>query len=198
MTWKDFRVEGQLIFCEICKRIRFAEFIAADVTTLNFNLLFEIGFAVGLGVPVAPIRDTTIITNKSEFDELGMLDTIGYVDFQNSKQLYCAISTNQPFAPLPVQIENVNYDAPVYVVRMLQEEHFPQPIDYRDIVYSYSHPSQVDAPITKLILHAIKSLQSAKQRNVAPPKKLLERLDLEPVQKLIPIFGRQDGVVPTG
>jgi hypothetical protein len=76
LTWRDFRVEGQVVFCEICKRIRFADFIAADVTTLNFNLLFEIGFAVGLGIPVAPIRDTTIITNKSEFDELGMLDTI--------------------------------------------------------------------------------------------------------------------------
>lgn len=63
-------------------------------------------------------------------------------------------------------------------VLLLQEEHFPQPIDYRDIVYSYSHPNQIEAPITKLILHAIKSLQSAKKRDVSPPKKLLERLDL--------------------
>jgi len=260
LTWRDFRVEGQVIFCEICKRMRFADFIVADVTTLNFNLLFEIGFAVGLGIPVAPIRDTTIITNKSEFDELGMLDTIGYVDFQNSQQLYLAIATKQPFAGLPPQIDAVSYEAPVYVVRssidtngqiklfsalsksglrfrtfdsreisrisilearkqvssslvvaahllspqrigalvhnarcaliaglavakgkpvlLLQEEHFPQPIDYRDIVYSYSHPNQVEVPITKLILHAIKSLQSAKKRDVSPPKKFLERLDL--------------------
>src|ERR1039457_3896395 len=117
LTWRDFRVEGQVIFCEICKRMRFADFIVADVTTLNFNLLFEIGFAVGLGIPVAPIRDTTIITNKSEFDELGMLDTIGYVDFQNSQQLQYAIATKQPFAGLPPQIENVNYEAPVYVIK---------------------------------------------------------------------------------
>jgi hypothetical protein len=97
--------------------MRFADFIAADVTTLNFNLLFEIGFAVSLGIPVAPIRDTTIITNKSEFDELGMLDTIGYIDFQNSQQLFLAIATKQPFAALPSQIENVNYEASVYVVK---------------------------------------------------------------------------------
>lgn len=87
-SWKDFRPTGQMIFCEICKRIRHSDYVVADVTTLNFNLLFEIGFAIGLGIPVSPIRDTTIITNKTEFDELGMLDTIGYVDFQNSQQLY--------------------------------------------------------------------------------------------------------------
>lgn len=116
VTWKDFRTTGQLIFCEICKRTRFADFVAVDVTTLNFNLLFEIGFAIGLGIPVAPIRDTTIITNKTEFDELGMLDTIGYLDFQNSEQLWLSISTKQPFAALPSQPENVNFDAPVYVV----------------------------------------------------------------------------------
>jgi hypothetical protein len=48
-TWREFQTAGQLIFCSICKNMRFAECVVADVTTLNFNLLFEIGFAVGLG-----------------------------------------------------------------------------------------------------------------------------------------------------
>jgi hypothetical protein len=33
-----------------------------------------------------------------DLDELGMLDTIGYVDFQDSQQLFIAVSTKQPFA----------------------------------------------------------------------------------------------------
>lgn len=61
-SWKNFGVAGQIIFCTICKNMRGAEFIVADVTTLNFNLLFEIGFALGLGIPVVPIRDTSTLS----------------------------------------------------------------------------------------------------------------------------------------
>jgi len=57
-SWKHFGIEGQIIFCEICKALRFTDLVIADVTTLNFNLLFEIGYALGLGLPVVPIRDT--------------------------------------------------------------------------------------------------------------------------------------------
>jgi len=47
------------IFCEICKAYAVYALVVADVTTLNFNLLFEIGVAVGLGLPILPIRDTS-------------------------------------------------------------------------------------------------------------------------------------------
>src|SRR4051794_1365594 len=51
-SWRDLPIAGQVIFCEICKACRASTSICADVTTLNFNLLFEIGFATGLGLPV--------------------------------------------------------------------------------------------------------------------------------------------------
>src|SRR5882672_5124744 len=56
-TWRDLGIVGQIIFCTICKHLRFAELAVADVTTLNFNLMFEIGFALGLEIPLIPIRD---------------------------------------------------------------------------------------------------------------------------------------------
>ena len=34
--------------------MRFTRLVVADVTTLNFNLMFEIGFAIGPGLPVCP------------------------------------------------------------------------------------------------------------------------------------------------
>ena len=57
-SWKDLSVAGKIIFCEICKAIRAADLIVADITTLNFNVLFEIGYAIGIGIPVILIRDT--------------------------------------------------------------------------------------------------------------------------------------------
>lgn len=116
-TWRDFAVAGQTIFCSICQEIRFADVIFADVTTLNFNLLFEIGFATGIGQAVVPIRDSTYQVHKAEFDELGLLDTIGYLDFQNSEQLANQILTSRPFLPLAPITTTPNSEQPLYVVK---------------------------------------------------------------------------------
>ena len=74
-TWNELDIAGQIIFCSVCKSTRFAQHIVADVTTLNFNLLFEIGFAMGLELPVLPIRDTSFIRDKKKFEEFALLDT---------------------------------------------------------------------------------------------------------------------------
>ena len=73
LSWKDLGVSGQIIFCQICKALRFTKLVIADVTTLNFNLIFEIGYALGLGLPVLPLRDTSYIKDQKVFAELGIL-----------------------------------------------------------------------------------------------------------------------------
>ena len=96
ITWRDLQTVGQIIFCEICKASRFAACIVADVTTLNFNLMFEIGFALGLGLPVIPVRDTTIVRDRAAFDRLALLDVIGYLDFQNADELATQLQSRLP------------------------------------------------------------------------------------------------------
>ncbi len=86
-SWKDLKIAGKLIFCEICKAIRNADLVIADITTLNFNVLFEIGYALGVGTPILQIRDSSFVRDSHLFNDLGLLDTIGYIDFQNSKDL---------------------------------------------------------------------------------------------------------------
>ena len=96
ITWRDLQTVGQIIFCEICKASRFATCIVADVTTLSFNLMFEIGFALGLGLPVIPVRDTTIVRDRAAFDRLALLDVIGYLDFQNADELATQLQSRLP------------------------------------------------------------------------------------------------------
>src|SRR5439155_625396 len=117
VSWKDIRSTGQIIFCTVCKSMRFSQCVTSDVTTLNFNLLFEIGFALGLEVPVVPIRDTTILTNQDEFRQLGFLDTVGYLDFQNSDELAQGILERAPFTAIPSPRPPLNHETPVYVIR---------------------------------------------------------------------------------
>ena len=115
-TWRDLNIGGQVIFCTICKSMRHADMVVADVTTLNFNLLFEIGFAIGLEIPVVPVRDTTYVRDKEEFDRLGLLDTIGYLDFQNADGLATAVIEGT-FHHLPAPLVEINREAPLYVLK---------------------------------------------------------------------------------
>jgi hypothetical protein len=117
ITWKNLDIPGQIVFCEICKAIRFSKLIIADVTTLNFNLLFEIGFALGLGVPVLPIRDTSNIRDAKDFEELGILDTFGYFDYRNSAELRDGVLSRQGAAPLALRTQPLNVEQPLYVVK---------------------------------------------------------------------------------
>ena len=118
ITWKRFGIAGQVIFCSICKAMRGARLVVADVTTLNFNLLFEIGFALGLELPVLPIRDTSYSRDQRQFDELGFLDTIGYVDFRNSQELANALRTNaQNPTAVSAPVADISVDSPLYVLK---------------------------------------------------------------------------------
>jgi hypothetical protein len=117
LPWKDLPVAGQTIFCEICKSIRRSATVIADVTTLNFNLLFEIGYTIGLGVPVIPIRDTSYKADQRVFDELGLLDTIGYVNFSNSRELADALLERVPAQPLAEASTYEFRETPLYVMK---------------------------------------------------------------------------------
>ena len=58
-------------------------------------------------------------------------------------------------------------------VLMLQEGHVPQPIDYRDIVVSYTSPAQVSNLLEPTILRVIGWLQIRRLRDVAAAEGLL-------------------------
>ena len=99
-TWKGVEVQGQIIFCGVCKALRHTGLAVADVTTLNFNLMFEIGYALGLGIPILPIRDTSHIADAKDFEELGILDTFGYFDYHNAAELRVGLLARQRPVPL--------------------------------------------------------------------------------------------------
>jgi hypothetical protein len=118
VTWRGLPIVGQVIFCQICKSMRSSAVVIADVTTLNFNVLFEIGYALGLGLAVMPIRDTSISTDRRDFESLGLLDTLGYLDFTNSDQLADGVLKRiDNVVPLPNSPARVHTETPLYVIK---------------------------------------------------------------------------------
>ncbi len=280
-TWRQMDTAGLTIFCTICKSFRQSQAVVADVTTLNFNLMFEIGYVIGLGVPLLPIRDTSFVRDKQEFAALGMLDTIGYVDFANSDQLVERLPGRIPSPPFSFSTAQLFHTSPIYVVKghietegavqvlstlkksplkfrtfdpvetprlslheacrqvsgsagviahllhpdragarvhnaraallcgigmalekvtvLLQEGEVNQPIDYRDVVKTYSHPSQIAALLEDGFRAVIAGMQQADGRPQADKSgTLLAEIDLGDLAAENEILGLQDYFVRTG
>jgi len=79
--------------------------------------MFEIGYAVGVGLPVLPVRNTKYIEDKHQFDELGILDTLGYFDFQTSNDLKDFLILNPTRPRLHINVPSLNNESPLYVVK---------------------------------------------------------------------------------
>jgi hypothetical protein len=279
-TWRDLEIAGQMVFCEICKAMRFASTIVVDVSTLNFNVLFEIGFGIGLGQPVIPIRDRSWASDVKVFEELGLLDTLGYIDFVNGEELTTALETAAP-KPLTPLLTEPNRDQPLYVMKsphdtdgqlelmatikksalrfrtydpkeiprlslhdartevaqsfgvvahlldpardgalvhnarcafvsglamaqqkvvvMFQESRVRQPIDYRDVVHSYSAPVEIKRLFDRPARTVVDHLQSS--RSIAPPRgpaSALEAMNLGDVAAENEITALESYFVQTG
>jgi hypothetical protein len=63
------------------------------------------------------MRDTSYLRDKREFEELGILDTVGYVDFQNAEGLAGEIRKKLPAAAIPTPPAEISRNSPLYVVK---------------------------------------------------------------------------------
>jgi hypothetical protein len=52
-SWEELRVSGKVIISEICAAIEQADFLCADVTGINPNVMFEIGYAIAMKKRIA-------------------------------------------------------------------------------------------------------------------------------------------------
>ncbi len=117
LSWEKLNVGGQIIFCEICKSIRTSKFVVANITLMNFNVLFELGYAIGLGKAVLPVRDSSFEQDKKLFDEIGIFDTLGYEKFTNHNELVSLVGGKHTYTP-PVKLRpDINEKQPIYYIR---------------------------------------------------------------------------------
>jgi len=82
--WDQCKVGGKVIIQEICKEIDLAELFCADLTGMNANVMFELGFAIARNKRIWVVLDTSLEGEKNKFDQLRVLTTIGYASYCNS------------------------------------------------------------------------------------------------------------------
>jgi len=94
--WEDLRIGGKYIIHEICDAIDDSDFFCADVTTINANVMFELGFAIARDKRIWLIRDDSFVDSKTEFEQLRLLTTVGYRPYTNAEQIIKGFFADSP------------------------------------------------------------------------------------------------------
>ena len=76
--WKSVSVAGRSLIDAVCEEIRRCQIFAADVTGLNPNVLFELGYAVAHRRRVWLLLNPNIHRAKADWERFQLLTTVGF------------------------------------------------------------------------------------------------------------------------
>lgn len=114
LSWRAMEIIGNFIADEIYSQIGSSIFIA-DISRLNYNVTYEVGYAIGKGKEILLTKNASISEVTPTILEMGVFDTIGYVEYQSSTELIKILRTSKPHALLKQEVK-VNNNAPVYLL----------------------------------------------------------------------------------
>lgn len=113
--WERNDVAGRPLVDPIFAHLDDVDILFADVSRLNFNVAFEIGYAIGINKRAYLVHNKGITSNVTEVNKIGIFDTLGYVSYENSAQLTDILAGSIDLTPLKIQ-PRPNYLAPVFLL----------------------------------------------------------------------------------
>ncbi len=114
--WESNDIAGHCLTDPILESIKGTSLLVADVTHLNFNVIYEIGYAIGSGKRAVLVRDRSLIRDEALIREVGIFDTLGVETYANSEEFAKLIANINSLAPIPLPNSSLNKRVPVYIV----------------------------------------------------------------------------------
>lgn len=114
-TWEENDIAGRPLTAPIFEGLEGANVLAADITTLNFNVTFEIGYAIGIGRRVFLTKSSEYVTDDDLINRIGIFDTLGYQTYKQVKELARLISNIKDLHSIATTAKP-NVTTPVYVL----------------------------------------------------------------------------------
>lgn len=113
--WEFNDIAGNPIISPIVEGIDSSKYVVADITYLNPNVVYEVGFAISRSRRCFLIRHSGTEGDKRVAQEAGIFDTLGYDSYANDDELANSLSAYVDPTPLPL-VASLDRLAPVYVV----------------------------------------------------------------------------------
>lgn len=114
-TWKALDIPGHFISDKVLETINSSSFFIADISVLNFNVTYEIGYAIGKGKRILLTKNKSIKDGNPTIRDVGIFDTLGFEEYQNSYELSAFITSSNHSDPLNIPTK-INTKSPVYLL----------------------------------------------------------------------------------
>src|SRR6266511_293649 len=98
--WKDLRISGKVIITEVCEAINKYPVFVCDLTNLNPNVLFELGYAIARNRRIWITLDTSYEESIQNYNRFSLLRNVGYAGYQNSEHLVNQFFSQHPYEDL--------------------------------------------------------------------------------------------------
>lgn len=114
-TWKDTDNWGDHLIYPLLEDIERSERFFADITRVNFNVIFEIGYAIAKGKRPLLLINGGINNDRSIYERAGIFDTIGFKEYQNSDDLSSIFSSAEVKKTFKTSMP-IDRRQPIYVI----------------------------------------------------------------------------------
>jgi hypothetical protein len=119
--WEFNDVAGGPLISPVLSKIDEAPYVVADITYLNVNVVYEIGFTIGRGKRVFIVRNQSITGDKAEVKAVGIFDTLGYWEYDTYDDLKNRLAAH--IEPQHIPFSTVlDTKFPVYIVEPLTRD----------------------------------------------------------------------------
>lgn len=115
-SWRETDVAGRFIAEQVMNKIDAAHAFVADVTELNFNVTYELGFALARGKRTVLVRHKGLAASPPLVTDVGIFDTLGYSEYQNADDLEVVIRNLVDPTSTLKNIYPLNQSAPLFLI----------------------------------------------------------------------------------
>ncbi len=115
-AWEENDIAGRFLSQPILEQLDSTDVLVADITRLNFNVVFEIGYAIGRSKRVVLVRNRALTSSDALVREIGLFDTLGYSEYSQTAELVALLNGVTDTLPIPLSSYQVNSGSPVYLV----------------------------------------------------------------------------------
>lgn len=116
LSWKELDIVGHVIGTTVLEQIDAGDVLVADISSLNFNVVFEVGYAIGRKKRVLLIRNGRL-REDPDIKKVGIFDTLGYRTYASTNDLLSHIEQFDGIDnPLRFDAGQTNKTQPAYLV----------------------------------------------------------------------------------
>ena len=116
-SWRENDIAGRFVVDPILDNIAASQCLVADISTLNFNVAYEIGYAIGREKRAVLVKNKAVAMDETELRRVGIFDTLGYLTYENAEELYRVLASLKEFTPLKIG-SAPSFGAPVYILQL--------------------------------------------------------------------------------